>query len=324
MEEQSELRPIDPNLIDFNEYNPREFNENDPKEIERLEHLKQSISDNTILVPLIVFEKGKRFELLDGERRLRAARALNLKEVPAHVFKSKKGVFQALKLMSNIHMTREEWGIEEQIKNLDLLRKLYRKEEGKEPSKNTLQKISGLKGSKFDIYFFILNLPENMKEKVFSKDVKYNYFPEMKKTVSAYRNHFPKLFKDKGGEEKVKRILFEKITSGTITNNQHFRLMSKLINELNIAATHAENANQHINNSRIIAKKFLSTKTYSYKDAYNDALKKGLIYSDSDFFDDAENFYSQLTKYKSKFGTLDPKFKNILKKIKDFLDRALD
>src|SRR5690242_11579830 len=48
----------------------------------RLQELANSIQANGIIQPLIVRKNADRFELIAGERRLRAARMANLAEVP--------------------------------------------------------------------------------------------------------------------------------------------------------------------------------------------------------------------------------------------------
>jgi ParB family chromosome partitioning protein len=52
---------------------------------EGLEELRDSIAENGVLQPLTVRRKGDRFELIAGERRLRAARMAGLFEVPCIV-----------------------------------------------------------------------------------------------------------------------------------------------------------------------------------------------------------------------------------------------
>ena len=49
---------------------------------EGLEELRDSVAQHGILQPLTVRQKGERFELIAGERRLRAARMAGLSEVP--------------------------------------------------------------------------------------------------------------------------------------------------------------------------------------------------------------------------------------------------
>jgi ParB family chromosome partitioning protein len=70
--------PID--SIDPNPLQPRTV-----FEPERLAELAQSIRANGIIQPLIVRQRGERFELVAGERRLRAARLAGLAVVPALV-----------------------------------------------------------------------------------------------------------------------------------------------------------------------------------------------------------------------------------------------
>jgi ParB family chromosome partitioning protein len=67
-------------LIRPNPFQPREdFN------LESMEELVQSIREKGIIQPILVRPKGELFELIAGERRLRAANILQLKEIPAIV-----------------------------------------------------------------------------------------------------------------------------------------------------------------------------------------------------------------------------------------------
>jgi ParB family chromosome partitioning protein len=75
-----EIRHIDPLMIDASPYQPRRrFDE------ERLEELAASIRQHGIIQPVVVRMAGQRFELVAGERRLRAAQRLGLAQVPAVV-----------------------------------------------------------------------------------------------------------------------------------------------------------------------------------------------------------------------------------------------
>jgi ParB family chromosome partitioning protein len=76
----SPLREVDPSLVEANPQQPRtDF------EPGKLEELAASIRAHGILQPLIVTAKGERYELIAGERRLRAARLAKLKTVPVIV-----------------------------------------------------------------------------------------------------------------------------------------------------------------------------------------------------------------------------------------------
>lgn len=68
---------INPERIDINPQQPRtHFNES------ALNDLAESIRQHGIISPLIVTKNGDRFELIAGERRLRSAKLIGLKEVP--------------------------------------------------------------------------------------------------------------------------------------------------------------------------------------------------------------------------------------------------
>ncbi len=73
-------RTVDPGLISPNRYQPRRtFDEG------AIEELAASIAEQGVLQPLIVTPRGDRFELVSGERRLRAAKRAGLAEVPVIV-----------------------------------------------------------------------------------------------------------------------------------------------------------------------------------------------------------------------------------------------
>ena len=66
--------------IQQNPYQPRKtFDE------EELKHLSDSIRNHGVLQPLVVRQVGEEFQLIAGERRLRAAQIVGLAEVPVHL-----------------------------------------------------------------------------------------------------------------------------------------------------------------------------------------------------------------------------------------------
>ncbi len=76
----SYIQSIDPRLIVANPYQPRK--EFDPI---ALNDLIESIKEHGIIQPLVVSPKGDKYELIAGERRLRSALELELREVPVVV-----------------------------------------------------------------------------------------------------------------------------------------------------------------------------------------------------------------------------------------------
>lgn len=89
---------INPEKIELNPHQPRKtFNE------EELNNLVSSIREHGILQPIVVIKtENNSFQLVAGERRLRAAKILGLKEVPAIVREAKDLEKLELSLIENI------------------------------------------------------------------------------------------------------------------------------------------------------------------------------------------------------------------------------
>jgi len=84
--------------IDPNPYQPRQnWNE------EQLRELADSIKENGIIQPIVVRRKGGRFEIVAGERRLRAAEMAGINRIPAMVRVTEDSEMLALALVENIH-----------------------------------------------------------------------------------------------------------------------------------------------------------------------------------------------------------------------------
>ncbi len=68
-----------------------------------LDELKNSILENGLIQPITIRRVDKHFELISGERRLRASKELGLKDIPAYVIKvDTKEAMLALSLIENI------------------------------------------------------------------------------------------------------------------------------------------------------------------------------------------------------------------------------
>ena len=78
----NQISQIKVGLIKANPYQPRfEFDD------QALEELKTSIKEKGIIQPLTVRKKNEHYELIAGERRLRAVTQLGIEEVPAYIIK---------------------------------------------------------------------------------------------------------------------------------------------------------------------------------------------------------------------------------------------
>jgi ParB family chromosome partitioning protein len=86
--------------IERNPHQPRKAFDDD-----ELSSLAESIKNHGILQPLVVRQVGERFQLIAGERRLRAAQTAGLHAVPVHVVNFNDQEVLEAALVENIHRT---------------------------------------------------------------------------------------------------------------------------------------------------------------------------------------------------------------------------
>ncbi|RJP26250.1 MAG: ParB/RepB/Spo0J family partition protein [Candidatus Omnitrophota bacterium] len=98
--EQREIREISVDDIHFNQYQPRTFFDDDS-----LLELAESIQQHGILQPLLVRshpEFSDRFQLIAGERRLRAAKIAEQKTIPCILLEAEEAQMLEIALIENI------------------------------------------------------------------------------------------------------------------------------------------------------------------------------------------------------------------------------
>lgn len=83
--ETSSLKKEEIIYVQTDKIKPNPFQPREEFNAATIEELTQSIKEKGVIQPLLVRRKGDGFELIAGERRLRAAKALNLSELPAIV-----------------------------------------------------------------------------------------------------------------------------------------------------------------------------------------------------------------------------------------------
>jgi ParB family chromosome partitioning protein len=83
--------------ITENQYQPRTFFDD-----EKLEDLASSIKEHGIIQPLVVRETTKGYELIAGERRLRAAKIAGLKKVPITITKASNTKSLEIAILENV------------------------------------------------------------------------------------------------------------------------------------------------------------------------------------------------------------------------------
>lgn len=94
----------------------------------KLEELAESITENGLMEPLIVVEKGPRYMIVAGERRWRACHIAGLQEVPVRIIEADEQKVAELALLENLQ--REDLNVvEEALAYHDLINRGLSQEE---------------------------------------------------------------------------------------------------------------------------------------------------------------------------------------------------
>jgi ParB family chromosome partitioning protein len=85
-----------------------------PRLIFNIDELKQEIERDGLFTELVARKQGKVYELIDGERRLRALKKLGWKTAPVRVIKLKEGIVR--RSVYKLNKIRENYTVEEEAK----------------------------------------------------------------------------------------------------------------------------------------------------------------------------------------------------------------
>jgi ParB family transcriptional regulator, chromosome partitioning protein len=187
--------------------------------------LKQSIFQVGILQPLIVYELEDApgsYVLIDGERRWRSARELNLQRVPVHIHKQPTRI-QNLTMMFNIHKLRVDWELMPTALSLQKLIDLTG-----ETRVSELARITGLSPSMIRKCLQLLSFPLKHQELVLNHKIKDNLLLEIHPVLRSLEKQLPELIQERGRESIVDSII-DKEMAGNIKTVVELRDLSKTI-----------------------------------------------------------------------------------------------
>jgi ParB family chromosome partitioning protein len=149
--ETSQLLPV--NRIQHNPYQPRKIFDD-----EQLAQLTESIKNHGVLQPLVVRQNGETYQLIAGERRLRAAQVAGLSEVPVHVVDFNDQQVLEAALVENIQ--RSDLNPIEKAEGFRDYLDRYK------VSQEELAKRLGMERSSVSNLIGLLNLPEEVQKSV--------------------------------------------------------------------------------------------------------------------------------------------------------------
>ncbi len=234
------LKQIPPEDIDFAESNPRGEK---PEEIEadpEFEQLKDSVFKYGVLVPIVVHAQGKRFRLVDGERRLRAALATKVKRIPAHIATGKPGLDDLVEAF-HIHMLRKQWRAVAQAKALKKIIEGLRAQgnfDKESDSLDALQEITGCTEHRLKSLRRAIRFPESVLRMVDAGNLNFSHLVQIEESfIEAINMKFPGLLREIG-DKHARQVLVLKAQQKTLTSTR--ALMEHVLPVITRAETNAE------------------------------------------------------------------------------------
>lgn len=224
MATQDKVMSIDTDSVEKNRDNPRLlFDEQD------LDELKESIKLRGIMVPLIVYKKDDKFVLLDGERRLRCAKVLGLRKVPANVI-AKPSRAENIIRMFNIHNVRKGWELVPTAHSLNLLIELL-EAENKKTTNQELARLTGMSTIRVSECKRIMKYREYHHLSLDDDPIKRiggDFFSQLDLVFDRLKK-FPEIINQYTRKELIE-IIIKKKQDGTIENMLYdFRMLKRIL-----------------------------------------------------------------------------------------------
>ena len=249
------IKEIDLNQIKPNRYQPRQsFDE------QKITELSQSIKKHGILSPILVRETGAGgYELIAGERRLRAAKKAGLQTAPCMVDAAEDQLSLELALIENLQ--REDLNPIEEARGYDRLKREFSLTQDK------ISEVTGKARSSVANSMRLLNLPASIIDLLYSGDLEKGHA----KILAS--------MEPKEAEELAQKIVSLGMTvkdtakSNKPTRTKH-KVNSKNRDLLNIEEELSENMGHKIQIDQQSASKGKISITYSSKDERESIISK--------------------------------------------------
>lgn len=274
----NQLSDISPDRIGPNPDNPRMIFRQ-----EEMDSLMMSIAKHGVQVPITVYKDKGKYILLDGERRWRCSKKLNLKSIPALV-QAKPNKLQNLLLMSNIHALREQWDYFTIATNLQKIIDLWESEQSETPNEIELSEATGLTRGQIRRCNLLLGLPERFKLMLLEElqlpksrqKLTEDLFIEMERSLKTVVKRLPRF---DGEIDRIRDVLISKVKNGVISAVTDFRQLGKI-------ATSIENLNVEEKSAERAISKIFTDNDVSITDTYKNTVE---------FLYDERNVFHQLT-----------------------------
>src|SRR5713226_923645 len=306
------LEEIDPDKIDRNPDNPRLiFRE------EEMNELLGSIQKVGIKVPISVYQKNGRYALIDGERRWRCAKKVNLGVVPAHV-QPKPSPLENLLMMFNIHNVRVDWDLMPMALKLGEIREMLNAK-GEPTDPKALAAVTGVRLASIKRALDLLDLPRKY-QKILLREaekprneqrITADVFLEVYKSLHAIERYIPEAFEEITKPEYVDAMV-NKYVTGVVDNVVAYREVSKI--------ARAERAGADKRAAKPTILRLVKDGNYSIKQAFEDTVQTA--YEQRDLLTKLRSLTDKLAAYKSR-KRLEGEIRAALEQLRLEIDRLL-
>lgn len=257
---------LNPRRVIPNPENPRLIFRED-----ELQGLQESIALQGILVPLSLFADGKRYVILDGERRWRCAIKLGLERVPA-IVQPKPDRLQNIMMMFAIHNARRDWDPLPTALKLQELENEFCKRQGRPPTEIELAELASLSRGEVRRLKNLLALPKSYLDELMAELEKprsqqvitVDHVLETTRGAAALRKRD---VIDAKEEDQLRRAILKKFRSKVINNTVAPRQLARI-------ARAVEREEVPVAVARRVTVKLIKDPSYSIENAFEGSVEQ--------------------------------------------------
>lgn len=308
----STLQDISPDRIRKNRDNPRlVFREDE------MNDLLESIKGVGIKVPVSLYDDGRHYVLIDGERRWRCAKKLNLPTMPA-IVQPKPTPLENLLMMFNIHNVRVDWDPMPMALKLHEVAKLLEKA-GQPTTAKALSGVTGVALASVRRALDLLALPQKYQRLLLreaekprhEQRVRADLFIEIYKSLHALERHAPEVLEVVPKAAYIDSMV-RKYLTGVIDNVVAYREISKM----------ARSELAGIDRREVVPVliKLAKRNTYSIDQAFKETVQTA--YERRDLINKLAGISSKLAEYRSG-ARLEKELRVQLERVRNEIDRLL-
>lgn len=257
MQRDLEIKYVEVEKVRPNPYQPRQFFEQ-----AALEELAGSIKEHGLMQPITVRVIGDSYQLIAGERRLKASKLIGLEKIPAVITEVSNQDSAVLALIENLQ--REDLNfIEESQAYFDIM-----KDHGY--TQQQLAKSIGKNQSTVANKLRLLKLPEEVTKKILEHKLSERHarallkLPDKKAQLKALKIIANKDLNVKKSEELIDKILIN-VTQETKIKKEQDQKMKRFLNDIRLFTNTITQAVDIIQQSGVDAKYTMKEKSDGYE-----------------------------------------------------------